>query len=115
MDDIFMSVVTTLLGLVGAIFLMAFGGVKFTHSKAFHRISLEDVQETDAGYSSSFYKSKSLVGQTGKAYTILRPSGRIEIEGELYDAYTRGEYIESGIDVVVISDEGTSLKVKQLK
>ncbi len=113
MDEIFIAVVTTLLGLVGAIFLMALGGVRFTNSKAFHRISLEEVQETDAGYSSSFYKSKSLVGTVGKAFTILRPSGRVEIDGEMYDAYTRGEYIDAGSDIIVISDEGTSLKVKQ--
>ena len=37
----------------------------------------------------------------------------LEIEGEIYDAFTRGNYIEAGTDIVVISDEGTSLKVKE--
>ena len=37
----------------------------------------------------------------------------VEIEGEIYDAFTRGNYIEAGTDIVVISDEGTSLKVKE--
>ena len=34
------------------------------------------------------------------------------IDGEIYDAYTRGNYIEKDAEVEVISDEGTSLKVK---
>ncbi|MFY0601526.1 MAG: nodulation protein NfeD [Cyclobacteriaceae bacterium] len=114
-EEIFLAVITTLLGLVGAIIVMALGGVRFANSKVFQRISLEDTQETDKGFSSSFYKTKSLIGKTGKAYTILRPSGRVEIEDELYDAYTRGEYIEEGSEITVISDEGTSLKVKKVK
>ena len=112
MDQIFMAIITTLMGLVGAVIVMTLGGVRLANSRVFQRISLPDVQETNKGYSSSFYKSKSLVGKSGTAYTILRPSGRIEIDGDMYDAYTRGEYIEQGVEVVVISDEGTSLKVK---
>lgn len=111
--DLYIATITTLTGLVGAILVMAIGGVRLANSEVFKRISLEDVQDTSKGFSSSTYKSKSLVGKTGIAYTILRPSGRIEIDGEMYDAYTRGEYIEANSVVVVISDEGTSLKVKQ--
>ena len=53
-----------------------------------------------------------LIGKTGTAATILRPSGRVEIEDEIYDAYTRGEYIEQGEQIKVVSQEGTSLKVR---
>lgn len=111
--DIFIATITTLTGLVGAMIVMIIGGVRLANSKVFSRVSLEEVQDTSKGFSSSTYKSKSLVGKAGIAYTILRPSGRIEIDGEMYDAYTRGEYIEANSSVIVISDEGTSLKVKQ--
>lgn len=33
----------------------------------------------------------------------------------MYDAFTRGNYIEKGAKVVVISDEGTSLKVREVE
>ena len=112
-DDVFIATLTTLTGLLGAVIVMAVGGVRLANSEVFKRISLEDVQDTSQGFSSSTYKAKSLVGKTGTAYTVLRPSGRIEINDELYDAYTRGEYIEANSTVVVISDEGTSLKVKE--
>jgi membrane-bound serine protease (ClpP class) len=53
-----------------------------------------------------------MIGKRGVAYTVLRPSGKIMIDNVLYDAYTRGEYIEKDTTVVVVSDEGTSLQVK---
>jgi membrane-bound serine protease (ClpP class) len=34
------------------------------------------------------------------------------IDGKLYDAYTRGDFIEKGQPIEVISDEGSALKVK---
>ncbi|MEQ8241522.1 MAG: NfeD family protein [Cyclobacteriaceae bacterium] len=114
-DDLFYAVITTLAGLIGSFMIMFVGGVRLTESNAFKRIALNETQETDAGFSSSYYKSKSLVGKIGVAKTILRPSGRIEIEDEMYDAYSRGEYIDAGTSIEVISDEGTSLKVKTKK
>lgn len=114
-DDIFLAVATTLTGLLGAVIIMFFGGVRLANSKAFQRIALHEVQNHNEGFTSSFYKEKSMVGKTGTAYTILRPSGRVEIDGDIYDAYTRGNYVEAGTPVEVISDEGTSLKVKELE
>lgn len=115
MDDIFIAIATTLAGLLGSIVVMFIGGVRLANSKVFQRIALQEVQDQTQGYTSSYYKSKSMVGKKGVAYTILRPSGRVEIAGELYDAYTRGNYIEAGTEVEVISDEGTSLKVREVK
>lgn len=114
MDEIFLAIATTLAALMGSIILMFFGGIRLTDSRAFQRIALQDIQDQTLGYTSSFYKSKSMVGKKGVTYTVLRPSGRIEIEGELYDAYTRGNYVEAGTEVEVISDEGTSLKVREV-
>lgn len=112
-DDIFVAITTLLAGLLGSIVVMIIGGVQLTNSPHFKRISLQDIQDPTDGYTSSYYKNKALVGKTGKAYTILRPSGRVEIDGELYDAFTRGSYVDAGTPIQVISDEGTSLKVKE--
>ena len=114
-DEIFISVATVLAGMLGAIVIMFFGGARLLNSNVFKRIALQEVQEGSQGYTSTFYKEKSLVGKKGKSYTRLRPSGRIEIDGEIYDAFTRGNFIDEGVEVVVISDEGTSLKVKETK
>jgi membrane-bound serine protease (ClpP class) len=56
-----------------------------------------------------------MIGKTGIAYTVLRPSGKVLIDGVLYDAYTRGDYIEKNDKIKVISEEGTSLKVRKIE
>ena len=113
-DQIFIAIATTLAGLMGSIIVMFFGGVRLANSKVFSRIALQDTQDKSQGYTSRFIK-ESMKGKTGKAFTILRPSGKVQVDDEIYDAYTRGEYIAQGEEIEVVSDEGTSLKVKKAK
>ena len=101
-------------GMMGSIIIMFFGGVRLANSKIIRRIALEDTQDTGSGFTSTVYTS-SLIGEEGKAFTILRPSGKVELGDEIYDAYTRGEYIQKGDRIIVISNEGTSLKVKKIE
>jgi membrane-bound serine protease (ClpP class) len=54
-------------------------------------------------------------GKRGVAETVLRPSGKILIDGQLYDAFTRGEYVERGQAVEVLSETGSSLQVKKIE
>ncbi len=113
-NRIFVSTAVVIAGLLGSIVIMFFGGARLLNSNVFKRIALQEIQDKEAGYTSTFYKKKSMIGMKGKAYTRLRPSGRIEIDGIIYDAFTRGNFIEQGVDIEVISDEGTSLKVKEV-
>jgi membrane-bound serine protease (ClpP class) len=69
--------------------IMFFGGVRLTRTKLFKRIALESVQARDEGYTSNF-KESVFKGKTGVSYTVLRPSGKVKIDGHLYDAYTQG-------------------------
>lgn len=97
----------------GAVVLMFIGGVRLTTTNMFKKIALQTEMTRELGYTSNF-KKESFTGKQGVAFTILRPSGKVMIDGELYDAYTRGNYIEKDTPVEVISDEGTSLKVKSI-
>lgn len=108
--DLFLAITTTLTGIVGGIMLLFVGGVRLTQTKFFKKIALESVMDSKEGYTSSFIK-KDMIGKTGTTYTVLRPSGKIMIEGEFYDAYTRGNYIKKDEKIIVIADEGTTLKV----
>lgn len=54
-----------------------------------------------------------MVGQTGTAETPLRPSGRVAIHGEPYDAMTRGEFYEAGTPVKVIAVSSRQLVVEK--
>lgn len=112
-DDIIIASAATLLGLFGGILLIFFGGYKFTQSKAFQRIALQTVQDRKEGYTSNFHV-QSFLGKKGVTYTILRPSGKVIIDDNIYDAYTRGNYIDKDVEVIVIEESGTSLKVKEV-
>lgn len=111
--DITKAAASTLSGMLAAILLMFFGGVRLTQTNVFKRISLEDTQNKSDGYTSNF-NTHSYLGMTGTTYTVLRPSGKIMIDGELKDAFTRGDYIEKDRKVEVIDESGTSLKVKEI-
>lgn len=110
--DLMAAVATTFTAITGGFALMFIGGVRFTRSRFFKRIALNEVMDRSEGYSSRF-SSEPMVGKKGITYTVLRPSGKIIIDGEMHDAGTRGGYIDKGVEVIVISDEGTSLRVKE--
>ena len=112
-DEIVKAAAATLSGLLASILLMFFGGVRLTQTKVFKRISLEDTQAKSEGYTSNF-NQHSYLGMKGTTYTVLRPSGKIFVDGELKDAFTRGEFIEKDKRVEVIDESGTSLKVKEI-
>jgi len=114
LGDIVVAMIAALGGITGGVFLLFVAGPKLTRSRAFQSIALNDTQEKDSGYTSMSFPP-GIVGQKGTAYTILRPSGKIMVEGTLYDAYTRGEFIEKGNSVEVIAAEGTSLRVKKVE
>ena len=92
--------------------LVLFGGIKLTDSKAFKKIALNETQETSKGYVSKKYPD-NLLNMKGKSFTILRPSGKVIIDENIYDASTSGEYIEKNKKIIVTNNEGSSLKVKK--
>jgi len=112
-EEIFIAAATVMLGMMGAIVIMFISGARLLNSNIFKRIALQETQDRAHGYTSAFYGKQSMVGRKGKAYTRLRPGGKIEIEGIIYDAFTRGNFIDEGVKIEVMSDEGTSLKVRE--
>lgn len=112
-EEILTATAATFGGLVGSFLVLFLGGVQFTHTNLFQRIALSTVQDRSEGYVAKF-TGDDMVGKTGVAYTILRPSGRVMINAEIYDAFTRGDYINKDDAIEVISDEGSTLQVKKI-
>jgi membrane-bound serine protease (ClpP class) len=50
-------------------------------------------------------------GQTGTAITLLRPSGKANIDGELYDVVTQGDFVPKGSEIRVSEIKGTRIVV----
>lgn len=114
MNNILFATAATVGGIVGGFSILFIGGARISKSKFFGRMALTETQERTQGYTSSFIK-EGMKGKTGTAYTVLRPSGKVMIEGQIHDAYTRGEYIERDFEIEVVNAEGTSLQVRALK
>lgn len=109
---IFTAVATALSGFLGAVLIMFIGGMRLTQSRFFKRVALLTTQARSEGYTSNF-KSISYLGKTGLSHTVLRPSGKVIIDGEVLDAYSRGEFIDKNKIIVVIDEAGTSLRVRE--
>lgn len=113
MGDIVMATFATVGGISGGMLLLIFGGARLTDTKAFKRISLNDSQESSQGFSVNS-NTQAMMGKKGLAHTILRPSGKVLIEDQVFDAFTRGEFVEKGEPIEVIGTEGVTLRVKKI-
>lgn len=111
-SQLFGALLTVILAALASVGLVFWLTPKINEWGAFRNITLTTTQNRSEGYTSSFY-SNDLKGKTGIVHSRLRPSGKVEIEGEIYDAYSRGEFLDQGEKIIVISTEGTSLRVKK--
>lgn len=112
MNDALRALAAVMGGLLGSMVLFFVGGSKLPDTRFFKRIALTDTQESVQGYTSNFI-TDALSGKKGITETVLRPSGKVVIDGVIYDAYTRGEYIDKGSAVEVVNVIGSSLLVKK--
>ncbi|HZY79422.1 MAG TPA: NfeD family protein [Cyclobacteriaceae bacterium] len=113
LGDITIALFSAVGGIGGGLLLLIVLGARLTDTAAFKRLALSDTQDSSQGYSVSAHPV-TMTGKKGTAHTVLRPSGRVMIDNQIYDAFTRGEYIERGEQVEVISTEGVALKVKKI-
>ncbi len=91
--------------------LLAFFIPKYT---PFKRLTLSLNQDADMGYSAQDIPKESLyLHAEGVAVTILRPSGKAEINGDVIQVETTGEYMEKGTPLVVTAVNGNRIVVKR--
>jgi membrane-bound serine protease (ClpP class) len=100
--------VSTLVGLAGSIW----AAYKLFDTHMFKRVALQSVQNSNKGFVSS-EQYHSLIGAEGVAHTDLRPAGKIEIGGVVYDATALTGYITAGKQVIVVSQTLAQLTVKE--
>jgi len=54
-------------------------------------------------------------GDRGRAVTLLRPVGRAEFCGQMFDARTEGEFFQAGTEVVALRVEGSEVVVEKAR
>lgn len=93
--------VSVLLGLIFSLW----SARKLLTTSAFSNLSLKSEQRIEEGFVGVETAQRSLVGMTGTAHTVLRPSGKVMIGDKLYDAKSEYGLIEKGQPVKVIRYE----------
>ncbi len=106
----FVVIIAFFVSIVGSI---ALSKQLFTTTR-FGNLALVKTQITDEGYSSATVAYKSMINKSGVSRTILRPSGKIEIDGDLYDAVALTSYINKGEKVIVVDYHNAQLVVKKV-
>lgn len=51
-------------------------------------------------------------GKTGVVFADLRPSGKVVIDGQIWEAMSLSAFVEKGKDIIVVGSEGSALVVK---
>lgn len=81
-------------------------------SKYMKFLILDTEQKQAEGYTSA-KKDVSYLGKTGIAYTPLRPSGVVIIDGNRINAQSQGDFIKKGAKVIVTEVDSMKIIVKQ--
>ncbi len=105
--------VVVLLAITTALPLCLWLGKKLFEGNAFGGLALNEVQDTKEGFSVATADMERLIGTAGIAATILRPAGKVNVGGKVYDAVAQIGYIEKGTAVRVIGYENQSLVVEK--
>jgi membrane-bound ClpP family serine protease len=61
------------------------------------------------------YDPKALVGRVGTAKTMLRPSGKMTLDGRQIDCITEGDLVPAGRKVKILSVEGARVVVRPVE
>jgi len=84
----------------------------FSPNRLFGSLALEtSVKQSDGFESFDSGKLSALVGKTGTAHTVLRPSGKVLIEDEVYSAVAETGFITRGSAITVRREEQGQLYV----
>lgn len=76
-------------------------------------VSHQSRLETGSGLEERGVELSRLIGSTAVAETYLRPSGKIRLDAELYEAQTSGEYVEKGAEVRITAVRGSGFVVEK--
>ncbi|MBA7538197.1 hypothetical protein ES705_30471 [subsurface metagenome] len=104
-----------LLTVLVSFFLSLWISRKVGTSNLFKGLALAAEQDKSRGFISIDTHQKDMIGKSGTAYTVLRPSGRVKIEGEIFDAKAEIGFIDKNDQVKVIRDETGQLYVIKIK
>ena len=106
----FIIIIASFLALISSFYL----GRKLFTTNRFGALALDSVQDKNQGFTSADFSLDMLIGKEGITATILRPSGSVMIDNEMYDAVALTSYIEKGEKIIVVRYENMQLVVRKV-
>lgn len=106
----FTVIISLVLAVVGSMYV----GQRLLTTTRFGHLALDRVQNKEEGFSSAGYDYQVLIHQKGVAETMLRPSGKIRLGDELYDATMINGYADKGEEIEVMSYHTGQLFVRKM-
>jgi membrane-bound serine protease (ClpP class) len=99
--------------IIGIGLAAAFGGSIFSFPM-FNKMVLVNDQKSNEGYSIQQSEQLNVIGKEGIVIADCRPSGKVEIDGNIYDAISDAEYFLKGTKIVVTKVQGYSVRIKKI-
>lgn len=109
------SLLIVLISVLLSVTLSLLFSQQLVKTSLFNAIALNKTQKKEEGYLGVKQQNIEMVGKLGTAYTMLRPGGKVEIEGEIYDAKALTGFIEEGKNIKVVKYEMAQLYVVEAK
>ncbi len=98
------------ISLVGSIWISS----KLFTSSPFSWLALKRTEDKEDGFVGAPMELAEMVGKEGEAFSILRPAGKVMIEGKVFDAVAETSWIDKGSRILVVKQEATQLYVKKI-
>jgi len=108
------AVLTVFVSLVLSVVSIVYLASKIGSKGLFRKFALEATQDVDKGFVGVEATLKDYVGKMGVARTDLRPSGKVLVGGDLFDAVSESGYVEQGRNVRVVGCSSAQLYVKSV-
>lgn len=110
--DISRSILTVLSGLVVAIVILVYLSHRIGSRGLLYQFALHAEQKNEEGYVGIDTTASNLVGCRGTTITRMSPSGKVEVNGDVYDAVSlHGKFIDAHTAVVVNQHQNNQLYV----
>ena len=100
-------------GSVGVSFIVGLWAVEqFFKTTKLKGVTLRVEQQSSEGYL-GVEDFSNMMGMTGVTKTMLRPGGKVDVEGTRYDAVSEYGYIDKDVSVTVVKQETGTLYVRK--
>ena len=109
------AILTVVVSLIGAGVISAYISSKIGTKGVFAKLAMQKTLDSDEGFIAVPTEQMSLIGQSGITLSVLRLSGKVMLNGKVYDAVSEDGFIEKDIPVKVTRYETGQIYVEKAR